>query len=82
LPSFSTGLRPRRDLARLADCIKSSGTPAIFLKPREPQLAEQLAQRRHPRVTGYTATDHTAGGNAPIIFHDEVQYQAIVNALK
>jgi ABC-type Zn uptake system ZnuABC Zn-binding protein ZnuA len=87
LPGFSTGASPSAgDLARLADCIKSSGAPAIFLEAGvNPQLADQLAQETGIRVvTGlYTHSITAPGGNAPdYISMMKYNTQAIVDALK
>ncbi len=87
LPSFSTGASPSAgDLARLADCIQTSGTPAIFLETgTNPQLADQLAQETGIRVvTGlYSESITPPGGEAPdYISMMKYNTQAIVNALK
>jgi ABC-type Zn uptake system ZnuABC Zn-binding protein ZnuA len=87
LPSFSTVASPSAgDLARLADCIETSGTPAIFLETgANPQLAEQLAQETGIRVVAelYSHSITPAGGNAPdYISMMKYNTQAIVDALK
>lgn len=87
LPSFSTGASPSAgDLARLADCIETSGTPAIFLETgANPQLAEQLAQETGIRVVAelYSHSITPASGNAPdYISMMKYNTQAIVDALK
>jgi ABC-type Zn uptake system ZnuABC Zn-binding protein ZnuA len=87
LPSFSTGASPSAgDLARLADCIKSSGAPAIFLESgANPQLADQLAQETGIRVVTelYSHSITPPGGNAPdYIAMMKYNTQAIVDALK
>jgi ABC-type Zn uptake system ZnuABC Zn-binding protein ZnuA len=87
LPSFSTVASPSAgDLAHLADCIKSSGTPAIFLETgANPQLAEQLAKETGIRVVTelYSHSITPPGGNAPdYISMMKYNTQAIVNALK
>jgi ABC-type Zn uptake system ZnuABC Zn-binding protein ZnuA len=87
LPSFSTAASPSAgDLARLADCIKSSGAPAIFLETgTNPQLADQLAQETGIRVVTelYSHSITPSNGNAPdYIAMMEYNTRAIVNALK
>lgn len=87
LPSFSTVASPSAgDLARLADCIKSSGAPAIFLETgANPQLAEQLAQETGIRVVTelYSHSITPTDGNAPdYISMMKYNTQAIVNALR
>lgn len=87
LPSFSTAASPSAgDLARLADCIKSSGTPAIFLETgANPQLADQLAQETgiHVVTELYSHSITPPGGDAPdYISMMKYNTQAIVNALK
>ena len=87
LPSFSTGASPSAgDLARLADCIKSSGAPAIFLETgANPQLADQLAQETGIRVVTelYSHSITPPGGNAPdYIAMMKYNTRAIVDALK
>jgi ABC-type Zn uptake system ZnuABC Zn-binding protein ZnuA len=87
LPSFSTGASPSAgDLARLADCIKSSGTQAIFLETgSNPQLAEQLAKETGIQVVTelYSHSITPPGGNAPdYISMMKYNTEAIVNALR
>ena len=87
LPSFSTIASPSAgDLARLADCIKSSRAPAIFLETgTNPQLAEQLARETGIRVVTdlYTESLTSPGGNATdYISMMKYNTQMIVNALK
>ena len=87
LPSFSTAASPSAgELARLADCIRSSGTPAIFLETgANPQLADQLAQETGIRIVTelYTHSITPPDGNAPdYISMMKYNTQAIVGALK
>ncbi len=87
LPSFSTAASPSAaDLARLADCIRSTGAPAIFLETgANPQLAEQLAQETGIRVVTelYSHSITPPNGNAPdYLSMMKYNTQTIVNALK
>lgn len=87
LPGFSTAASPSAgELARLADCIRSSGAPAIFLETgANPQLADQLAQETGIRIVTelYTHSITPPGGNAPdYISMMKYNTQAIVGALK
>jgi len=87
LPSFSTAASPSAaDLARLSDCIRSTGASAIFLETgANPQLAGQLRQETGIRVVTelYSHSITPPGGNAPdYISMMKYNTQAIVNALK
>lgn len=86
-PSSSSSASPSaQQLAQLADLIRSSGAPAIFLETgANPQLAEQLHAETGVTVVGglYTHSVTAADGDAPT-YLAIMRYntQAIVDALK
>lgn len=86
-PSSSSSASPSaQQLAQLADLIRSSGAPAIFLETgANAQLADQLQAETGITVAPplYTHSITAAGGAAPT-YLDMMRYntQVIVNALK
>jgi len=87
IPSVSTAASPSaQQLAQLADQVKATGAPAVFLElGANPQLAEQLAAETGMKVvTGLlTHSTTTADGPAPD-YLSMMRYNAstIVDALK
>ena len=87
VPSVSSGSSPSaQELAHLADTIRQTGAPAIFLETgANAQLAQQLGQETGVKVVTdlYTHSLSPAGGPAPT-YLDMMRYntEKIVNALK
>jgi ABC-type Zn uptake system ZnuABC Zn-binding protein ZnuA len=87
VPSVSTAASPSaQELAALADQIKSTGAPAIFLETgANSQLAEQLAAETGAKVvTGLLTHSVTARDGAAPDYLSMMRYNvnAIVDALK
>jgi ABC-type Zn uptake system ZnuABC Zn-binding protein ZnuA len=87
IPSLSSNASPSaQELARLADTIRRTGAPAVFLEAGvNPQLAQQMAAETGVKVVTnlYTETITEPGGVAPT-YLDMMRYntQQIVDALK
>lgn len=87
IPSVSTDASPSaRELARLADQIKATGAPAIFLETgSNPQLADQLAGETGIKVVAGLLTHSISAPDGPApSYLSMIRYDvsAIVNALR
>lgn len=87
IPSVSTEASPSaQDLARLADQVKATGAPAVFLEAgSNEQLAEQLARETGIKVVTGLLTHSTTAADGPAPdYLSMMRYNvnAIVGALK